>query len=113
MTNSSGFKGAKSTQMLDDFVLSRDLVVAPDKEGLTRGLALKRSLAEDVVHERAHVQGNLSPERFIVWFEGHPFETAIDAFFDKESLTANWNVFVFASESIVSRSSVTPQLNVI
>jgi hypothetical protein len=38
-----------------DIALSYDLAVALDKEGLMSGLVLSRSLAEEFVHESAHI----------------------------------------------------------
>ncbi len=44
-----------------DGFLDCGLAVIPDKASLMKGHALIRSLAEEVVHECAHVQVSLSP----------------------------------------------------
>ena len=67
-----------------DVVLRRRFLVAFDEVGFARRLALERALAEQVVHERADVEPDLRPERFVVRLEHNPLRAAIETFLDEE-----------------------------
>ena len=83
-----------------DVVLRGGFLVALDEVGLARRRALKRALAEQVVHERADVQPDLRPERLVVGLEDHPLRAAVEALFDVKSEAAHRNVLVFVGELI-------------
>src|SRR5207247_7119542 len=53
---------------------------------------LEGPLAEEPVHERADVQPDLRPERFVVRLEDDPLGTAVQRLFDVQGRTANRHV---------------------
>src|SRR2546422_2188315 len=58
-------------------ILCRCLLVAFHEVRVAWGLAGKGALAKQTVHERADVEANLRPQRFVVRFEHHPLGAAI------------------------------------
>src|SRR5215213_971248 len=76
-----GLEGCEPDHNVDDpaidVALRRGFFIGLDEVCLARRLALKCTLSEQVVHERANIETNLCPERLVVWLEDHPLESTI------------------------------------
>ena len=60
-----------------DVCLCRRLLVALHEVRLFWRRSLECALGEQAVHEGAHVEANLRPQRLVVWLENHPLRAAI------------------------------------
>src|SRR4029434_2181569 len=78
-----------------DVVLGRRLPIALHEIRLARRTALKCALAEQVVHERADIHSDLSPERLVVGLEHDPLRAAIQTLLEKESDASHRDIFPF------------------
>src|SRR5215210_6776475 len=67
-----------------DVVLRGRLLVALDEVRLARARPLERALAEQRLHEGAHVEPDLRPERLVVPLEDDPLGAAVQALLDEE-----------------------------
>src|SRR5262245_53931539 len=83
-----------------DIVLRRRLLIALDEVRLGRRLALEGALAEQVVHERADVQADLRPQRFVVRLEHHPLQAAIQALFEVQRQAAHRHILVVVGQLV-------------
>src|SRR5262245_32978065 len=69
---------------LVDVALGRRRAVALHEVGVARRGALERALAEQVLHERADVEADLGPQRFVVGLEHRPLQAVEEAVLDVE-----------------------------
>src|SRR5215213_10892965 len=67
-----------------DVVLGGRLAVALDEVRFARAGALERALAEQRLHERAHVEPDLRPQGLVVPLEHDPLRAAIEALLDEQ-----------------------------
>src|SRR5262249_19522303 len=77
-----------------DVVLRGGLLVTLHEVRVSWRAPLERPLAEEIVHEGAHVEPDLSPERLIVRLEDHPLCSPEQAFLDVQSQSPNRDVLV-------------------
>ena len=80
-----------------DIVLGGGFLVALHEVSVARRRALKRALAKQVVHERADVQANLRPQRFVVGLKDHPLRAPIETLFDETVRTAAPGLYLYSS----------------
>src|SRR6266849_3295735 len=99
-------KRSKADDDIDDAIvdvaLSGGLLIALDEVGVLWCLALERALAEEVLHERTHIQTYLCPQRFIVRLKDNPLSASEKAFFDVEGRSAHRNVLPLRGKAISS-----------
>src|SRR3984893_1051352 len=99
------FQWRKANDDIDNsqvyIVLGGSFFIALNEVGIFRRGALKRTLAEKIVHEGADVKANLRPERFVVWFKYYPLSTAIKTLFNVERGASYWNIFPLGGKPII------------
>src|SRR5262245_57651434 len=83
-----------------DIRLGGGLFVALDEVRFARRAALKRTLAEQVVHERADVEPDLRPQRLVVGLEHRELEPAEQALLDEQRGPAHRDVLVVVRQLI-------------
>src|SRR5437016_6189858 len=85
-----------------DIVLRCRLLIAFHEIRVFRRGALKGSLPKEVMHERADVEANLRPERFVIGLEHYPLRAAIKTFFDEQRRAPHGHILPFRGQTIVS-----------
>src|SRR5262249_13078938 len=88
-----------------DVVLRGGLLVTLHEVRVSWRAPLERPLAEEIVHEGAHVEPDLSPERLIVRLEDHPLCSPEQAFLDVQSQSPNRDVLVLIRQLVRATES--------
>src|SRR5262245_53282574 len=83
-----------------DVGLRGGLAIALHEVRLARGLSLERALAEEVLHEGAHVEPDLRPQRLVVGLEHHPLRPAEEALLEEEREAADGHVLPLGRERV-------------
>src|SRR5215467_13109701 len=91
-----------------DVVLGGGRLVAQDGVRILRRLALERALAEQVVHEGAHVEAYRRPERLVVGLEDNPLRAPVRALLDEQREPADGNVLVLVGEHVGAAQRARP-----
>src|ERR1700722_12954510 len=99
-----GFERSEADQDVHDspvdVVLGVVVLVALDQVCLLGTSSLEHALAEQRVHERAHVEPDGGPQRLVVRLEHHPLGTAVQTLLDEQRCPADRQVLPLVGQQV-------------